>query len=418
MSEKNQSIVIESPAIYPETIELKAKGADGLPMVKVLDTHVNLRFLLNRLNATVKYNRMTRKREIVIPAHYFFDDDLDNDALAKVEYIATINFMPTKNIDKWLDVLAGESPYHPIVDCIDSKPWDGVPRLDTFINTLTTSDPERDKKVIKIWMTAACAAAYSVKGFVQNGVLVLQGKQGEGKTSWARSLDPAQCGAVKTGALLDPKKPDSLISLSRFWLVELGELDGTFNKTDIAHLKSYITSDADDVRAPYARKETHMARRTAYLATVNDSNFLVDTTGNRRWWTIVCTKINFNHGMDMQQVWAEVKDWWQKGGLTYLPLDLQESIDLSNRDHEKIDPLKEKLLTWYDWSPVVPRKWMTASAVLEEMHYLKPSHGETIRLGRFLAEKNGKQGKRSHGITYHEVPTKIIFRNNENNVGG
>ena len=56
-------------------------------------------------------------------------------------------------------------------------------------------------------------------------------------------------------------------------IVELGELDATFRKSDIASLKSFITSDRDVLRRPYARLESEFARRTVFLHRLTQSNF-------------------------------------------------------------------------------------------------------------------------------------------------
>ena len=66
-------------------------------------------------------------------------------------------------------------------------------------------------------------------------------------------------------------------------IVELGELDATFRKSDIASLKSFITSDRDVLRRPYARLESEFVRRTVFLHRLTQSSFLHDPTGNRRF---------------------------------------------------------------------------------------------------------------------------------------
>ena len=75
---------------------------------------------------------------------------------------------------------------------------------------------------------------------------------------------------------------------------------------DMARLKGVLTRDFDKVRRPYARAESEYQRRTVFFASVNKPNFLVDMTGNTRWWTIPVSKINYEHGIDMQQVFAQL----------------------------------------------------------------------------------------------------------------
>lgn len=399
--------VVLSNVLYPEHKEIPGKNGSSY---KVLDTYVNLEWLLAHFKAEIKYNLMTRRREIVIPGHFISSEDYDNSALSLVQYLATLNDMPIKFLNEHLNELALKNAYHPIAECIKNNPWDGIRRLDTFVRTIETTNQEMSNLLIKTWMRSAIAAAFSVRGFTCHGALVIQGKQGIGKTAWIKTLDPVGCDAIKEGALLDPALKDCIIGLSQFWIVELGELDATYRKADIARIKSFITMESDNIRNPYARNDNRRPRRTAYIATVNNSNYLVDDTGNRRWWTIEATKINYQHNFDMKQVWAEVYNEWKIGELTYLPKDLQDKVNKFNEEHERIDPLKEKLLAFYDWSSIV-RKWRTCTQILEELGYKNPTHFEASKIGTILTELNGTKGKRSNGLTKHEVPAHIQVNN-------
>ena len=398
-----QHKVVSSPALYPQ-IEVYPRST------KVLDTHINLEWLLNHFKITMRYNRMSRRREIVIPHYQAAEDDKENNQLYWIEHLATINGMPVRNVDKHLDLLCSMNGYHPIVDALKNIKWDGVDRLTDFLNTLTTTDPTLDKIMIATWLRAAIAAAHSVTGFANHGVLVLQGEQGLGKTAWARRLDPIDCGAVKPDANVEPKNKDSIIGLARFWIAEIGELDGTFNKSDIAHLKGFITSSVDDVRVPWGKRESRLIRRSAFIATVNNPEFLIDTTGNRRWWTVSVTKIDYEHKIDMLQLWAQVKVDWEAGGLTYLPNDLQQQLNIKNEDFEVIDPIHEAICTKYDWT-TKERRRLTATDVLTECGYEKPDMKQASRAGRALTRVTGQKSKRYNGSKVHLVPPLLINSN-------
>ncbi len=399
--------VISSPVLYPETRQL---GSAKNPYYKPLDTHVNLEWLLDHFKTEIKYNLMTRQREITIPEHFISPEDPENDSLALVEYLATLNDFPIKRINDHLNRLALGNSYHPIVECIKNNPWDGIKRLDNFLNTIHSTNQELSHILINTWMRAAIAAAHSIEGFINHGAIVLQGKQGIGKTAWIKALDPIGCNAIKEGAILEPGNKDCLISLSRHWIVELGELDATYRKSDISRIKSFITTQADRIRNPYARNDHNSPRRTAYIATVNESNYLVDDTGNRRWWTIEALEIDYQHSHDMKQIWSEVYHDWKNGGLTYLPNDIQQSVNKTNSQHERTDPIKEKLLTHYDWSSI-GRKWLTATQVMEELGYKNIDRSNITNRANFLIEINGSRGKRTHGVTKHEVPIHIALQN-------
>lgn len=394
--------VVTSALNYPEH---EATGKS----VRVLDTYTNFEWLIRHFNIAVRYNRMSRRREVIIPAYQTDKDHEANNQLTYLKRLCTINYLPCKFVDEYLDIIASGNAYHPIVQGLEVI-WDGIDRLNgakSFYDTIKSVDQEFSRKLIATWMRGAIAAAHSIEGFSNHGVLVIQGEQGIGKTAWCRRLDPFNCGAIKADANVDPRNKDSIIGLARFWIAEIGELDGTFNKSHIAHLKGFITSNVDDVRVPWGRQESRFIRRTAYIATVNNPEFLVDTSGNRRWWTIEAEEIDYNHDFDMLQVWAQVKHEWLQGGLTYLSHEDQKILAIRNKDYEMIDPLYEMLNRHYDWTTSERRK-LTCTDVLIEVGYDKPSHKEATRMGIALTKKTGKKSTKHNGAKVHLVPNKLI----------
>ncbi|MEJ7927420.1 VapE domain-containing protein [Sphingobium sp. AN641] len=200
------------------------------------------------------------------------------------------------------------------------------------------------------WMLSATAAALMPSGFKSRGVLTLQGKQGIGKTSWLKSLidDPVlRDDVVKVDHHLDPSNKDSVIIATSQWLCEIGEVDSTFKK-DIARIKGFVTSDFDKLRKPYGRRETDQPRRTVFMATVNETNFLVDATGNSRWWTIRAESIDFNHGIDMQQVFAQLADMLDDGAIWWLDREEEEALEQENGSHLMVSVVEESVLAAID----------------------------------------------------------------------
>lgn len=372
-----------------------------------LNTYGNLEYMLNQLNIILRWNDMRRSREVLIPGFPLFRDDEENSALREITNLAEINGFPTSKIDDHLESIAIQHRYHPIVDCIKAKPWDGKSRVDDFISTIKSTNDSLSRILIRRWMISAIAAIFSDESISLQGVLVLQGKQNVGKTSWIKSLDPISCGAIREGAILDPANKDDVISVSRYWIVELGELDGTFRKSDIARLKAFITNPVDIVRAAYARKHSQLTRRTAFVATVNEPRFLVDDTGNRRWWTIPVESINLNHGLDIQQIWAEIYQLWLNGEQQSLTIDELTFLNKANTDYEQIDPLEEKVIEHFNWRD----NWqnyqtlsMTSSNVLHEIGYKTPTRTEATRMGKILTKLTGSKPHRR----YHILPVRKI----------
>ena len=361
--------------------------------------------VIRTFGAKIRFNRMSWTREIELSSGFIYKDDAQNSALSLVEYIAELNEFPgnIKKIDRQLTYIAQKQSYHPVLECIYAKLWDGTPRLDQFIQTLKTEQPFA-QQIIKTWMVAGIAAAHSEDGFVNNGVLVLQGDQKIGKTTWVRNLDPTPNGrAVKEGAFLDPREKDSIVMMSSYWIVELGELETIFKKSDIGRLKAFITTQFDHVRFSYAIKPTQMPRRSIYIATVNQANFLVDDTGNRRWWTIAVSEIDNKHGLDMQQVWAETYQEWLNGHLWYLSEELEREVNFSNEKHEKICPYTEMLGVLYDWESAARRK-MTVTEVLIEMKIGHVNDMSAHKMGSIIKKFTGCESKKYNGKKVFEIP--------------
>jgi putative DNA primase/helicase len=383
---------------------------------KPLSTIENMQEACRRLGVTVRYNVINKEMEILIPGEGF---SVDNQANASLAWLtsACIRFgMTTGNIGDFLCYMADQNQYNPVAEWIISKPWDGVDRLKLLLGTIVAEGECDDMNVldmkdalIKRWMLSACAAAFRPSGVSAHGILVLQGGQYLGKTKWFKSLVPESMGVIQDGLILRPDDRDSVKQALSYWLVELGELDATFRKSDIAQLKSFITRDRDTLRRAYAKLESHYARRTVFFASVNPRQFLHDPTGNRRYWTISCESINHDHRLDMQQVWAQVyQTMYATGETWYLTPQEMDMLNGHNRDFEVLDPVKEKLLTMYDWSvPKTLWRYMTATDVMQEIGFDKPTRSELTHCGQILQELNGNTRKRSSGRQLSGIPHAI-----------
>jgi putative DNA primase/helicase len=373
---------------------------------RVLNNIENLTYLINRLNVTVKWNEMIRNRELKIPQAFTAGDE--NFDLTEIINYAETYYYPSSKIDLYLDNIAKENSYHPIVEAIKSKPWDGISRLNKFIKTVQTSNDELSHRLIKRWMISAVTAIFTKDDFQAQGVLVLCGKQDIGKTRWVLQLDPINCGAVMEGKSLDPHNKDHIHQCAKHWIVELGELDSTFKRADIARLKSFVTAKCDIVRLAYARKDSFFKRQTVFAATVNHTNYLIDETGNRRWWTIPVENIDLNHGLDIQQIWAEVYKLFLNGETHHLDDEEKSLLNIINQEHEQIDPIEEKFLEYFDWH----ENWqkhttqsMTSTEVLAVLGYDNPNRAQATRMASIIIKYTKKKPTRRK----HTLPIKKII---------
>jgi putative DNA primase/helicase len=246
-------------------------------------------------------------------------------------------------------------------------------------------------------------------GFHGRGVLTLQGKQGLGKTAWVASLIPDEelrALVVLLNHHLDGSNKDSITRAASHWIVEIGELDSSFKK-DIARLKGFITAEVDKVRRPYGRLDSEYPRRTVFCATVNDTNFLVDTTGNSRWWTIPVIKINYAHGIDMQQLFAQLAVDLEGGAQWWLTPEEELSLEQHNKAHLVVSAVRERIVDAMDMSKFSSTSLppMTPIEVLKAIGINFPTNPQCKECGAILRELFGEPKKINGKVTWR-VPLK------------
>lgn len=376
---------------------------------KPLNTLENFAALSRFLGVNYRLNMMVGEEVVHIPGMNVAEGHEANSAVTLMKSQANLVGMPSSLVTEFMSMLCAQNPFHPAQQWVDSKPWDGVSRMQQWINTITARDESLKGQMMRRWAISAMAALYKPGGVSAHGVLTLLGDQGIGKTSWFLSLVPQGLGFAKDGMILRPDIPDSVRQVTANWLVELGELDATFRKSDIAALKAFITQSSDVFRLPYKEKNTRNPRRTVFFASVNDSKFLSDNTGNRRYWTIDCLSIDYKHQIDMQQFWAEVKTLYEAGESWFLDEAELASLNESNEQFMTLDPIAERLETRMDWSAAnVDWMWRTSTEVALLIGLPNPSRSDVTRVATYLQKNKGCTAKRSSGVSKTLVPPPVF----------
>lgn len=372
---------------------------------KPLNTLENFATLSRFLGVEYRMNMMTGEEVVHIPGMQVAEGCEANSAVTHMMSQANLTSLPSSLVPDFMSMLCAQNPFHPAQQWVDSKPWDGVSRMPLWLATVKAVDESLKVQMMRRWAISAIAALYKPGGVSAHGVLTLLGDQGIGKTSWFLSLVPQGLGFAKDGMILRPDSPDSVRQVTANWLVELGELDATFRKSDIAALKAFITQASDTYRLPYARKNTVNPRRTVFFASVNDSKFLSDNTGNRRYWTIDCLEIDYRHQIDMQQFWAEIKTLYRAGESWFLDEAELASLNESNEQFMTLDPITERLETKLDWdAPGFDWKWRTATDVALSIGLANPGRSDVTRVATYLQKNRGCTRRRSNGMTMTLVP--------------
>ena len=381
-------------------------GGGELP----LETMDNLRVVCDNNDVVIRYNMIKKDDEILIKDAQWSIDNSKNASITWLRSACHKVEMRTTNLKNFVTLLADANQYNPVVSWVTSREWDGVSRIDDLYGTIVENrelcTKELKETVVRRWMIGAIAAAFSPMGAMVRGVLVFQGEQYTGKTRWIEALAPKELDLIKTGRSLVVHDKDSVKQILSSWISELGELDATFKKSDIAALKAFITSDMDELRRPYAAAESQYARRTVFAASVNDSKFLQDDTGNSRFMVIPIVSLNHGHTLDMQQVWAEIYEMWKAGEKHYLSAEEMKLLNGHNENFTATDPIFEMIashLAWESFSETTC-KWMQVSDVLRWIGKDNPSKFEAISAGKSIKRLNGGRYRKSNGKQLVAVP--------------
>lgn len=214
--------------------------------------------------------------------------------------------------------------------------WDGVPRLDTlFVDYLGAKDTAYNRAVTRKAFTAAVARAMT-PGCKYDNMVILTGPQGVGKSTL---LDKMSKGWINDSIRTFEGKEASEL-LQGVWLVEVSELDA-FRRTDVSRIKQFLSLRADRFRAAYGRNVKELPRTCVFFGTTNTSDFLQDTTGNRRFWPIDTHEQRATKNVwrdldaEIDQLWAEAFVRWQAGEPLYLSGAIEDAARAKQEEHRE-----------------------------------------------------------------------------------
>jgi putative DNA primase/helicase len=368
---------------------------------RYLNTKGNVQGVMILNGIKCAYNVIKKRMEILVPDSKFIQDMQDESALIEIEDRCIQMNIPHTKVRDYLKLLAIE--YNPVKDWMESRPWDGQSRLQAFLDSITSADKSLKEMLMKKWLISCVAAACEPNGVSLEGILVFQGAQGLGKTLWFKRLADYDEGWLLEGATLNPSDKDSVKQAVSHWLVELGELQSTFKRSDMDQLKAFVTKRVDELRLPYDRAFTTYQRRTAFYASVNEREFLIDTTGNRRFWVIPVTGIDVNHGVDMQQLWAEVKETMYREGQQnwFLSPDERAQLQESNEFYRTQSSVEDLILEHVDFDSD-NTKPVQMTKLLRDLGVNNPRMADFKDAARILSER-GKEPRRSSGKKIYDL---------------
>ena len=198
------------------------------------------------------------------------------------------------------------------------------------------------KIVFRKWLISAVARALQ-PGCKADHVLILEGAQGAGKSTAIRKL----CGDMYFGDTLprlDTKDANDYVRGK--WIIELAELSSV-SKTEVEHVKAFITRTEEKFRPAFGRAEITYQRRCVFIGTTNRSDYLRDETGNRRFWPIKLEAVDVAAiERDRDLIWSAAKALFDAGEPWWLSDDEAELAYGQQQQRTAHDPLFEEIANW------------------------------------------------------------------------
>ena len=314
-----------------------------------LDGHISLRF-----------NEITSRVEYEIPAdntdtHRFMpvNDRIVNSLWSQMSTITRVNIQDMYRVIE-SDYVPVFNPFKEYLNNL-SKPGE-QDYIRELAQTVRVKGGEQEQKLwhlyLKKWLVGMVASWIS-EDVVNNVILVLIGEQGAYKTTWFNYLLPPplkQYFYTKTNA--NRMSKDDILTLAQYALVCCEELD-TMRPAELNQLKAAVTMPSIDERAAYAHYHEHRKHIASFCGTGNNTQFLSDPTGNRRWLPFEVESILSprEHPFHYEGIYAQALSLYTSGFQYWFT---KEEIQELNRHNKQFETphLEHELVDLYFRRPI------------------------------------------------------------------
>ena len=261
-----------------------------------------------------------------------------------------------EKLDNALMIVSAQNRINDVKQYLQGLTWDGVKRLDTLLSEyLGAEDTAYTRAVMRKSLCAAVGRAVT-GGIKYDYMPIFTGPQGIGKSTFLRILGKDWFSDSLT--TFEGKEAAELIQGT--WINEIGELSA-FTKQETQVIKQFLSKTDDIYRAAYGRRTDKYPRRCVFFGTSNDSEFLKDATGNRRFWPVdvgvhPAKKSVWNQlPLEADLIWAEAYLYWTMGEPLYLPKEIEELAKHQQEKHRESSGKEGIILDFLERK--VPSNW-------------------------------------------------------------
>ena len=269
-------------------------------------------------------------------------DDDDTMMLIHIQRTCGIYMARMSDVGRAVQAFARKDIRNQLQDWLAALEWDGIPRIDNFFHEVCTAPGTPYVSQVSRNFFISLVARAMRPGCKVDNMVVLEGPQGRGKSTMLEILGGPWYSIMRTS----PSSKDFEITLKGKWLIEIAEMD-SFGRSEVATVKRTLSTATDRYRNPYAVHASDHPRRSVFAGSTNQSTWLSDETGARRFWPITCGPINIRAAREnRQQYFAEAMKAFEDGA-TWWEVNAEAAKVETDKRYEE-DPwqphIEEKLL--------------------------------------------------------------------------
>ncbi len=322
---------------------------------------------------------------------------IDNDATRAAIWLQGHGIAVSSSVAmEALHAVAHDLKFHPVRDYLSGLTWDGKPRLNGILVEHLGAEDTRVNRAFGAKALIGAVARIMQPGCLVKTVLLLEGEQDIGKSSFCRALchDPDWF----TDNVPDLNSKDAQQQLRGIWIQEHAEMD-RMGKADAARIKAFISSRDDRYRPSFGRVARTFPRQCIFVGTINPggSGYLRDETGAVRFWPVSCG-VNWTPGRSVDvakltatrdQVWAEAVVRYQKDETWWLDDDKLRRDQVTATDERFADEAWGEMIRIY----IADKPVVTTEMIRRECLYVpleRWTNAAQQRVGAVLRKEGWK----------------------------